>query len=147
MKSFALCLSSLAMNVLLAQTFTIDFNEHPLCNSSSVGKLSVGNDGVCHTDYMGLAEGVTVSGNASDNGNVVVFYQFKGISSMESAPGYPDILNPLELGCNPMDEIAASNAPFCVAAVYGCFKVLKVRDCCLDPAVRSTFYAFWIVVS
>ncbi len=147
MKSFAFCLGSLATNVLLALTFTIDFNEHPLCNSTLVGQLSLGKDGVCHTDYRGLAEGVTVRSDGSDDGNLVVFYQFDGISSMAPALGFPDILKLFELGCNPVDEIAASNTPFCVAATYGSLQVLGVEDCCLDSAVRSPFYAFRFVVS
>jgi hypothetical protein len=147
MKLLAFCLSSLVMNVLLAETFTIDFNEHPLCKSTSLGQLKIGNDSVCHTDHTGLAEGVSVSGDASDDGHVVVFYQFDGILSMASVLGYHHVLNTLNLGCRPMDDIAASNAPFCVAAGYGSFKIVDVKDCCLESAVKSPFSTFWLVVS
>ena len=109
-----------------AAQWTIEFNDHALCDGQDLGQKIIDlDDTTCYDDYSYIASGVLV--NTTDpREQVVAFYQTPG--------------------CNTEDEIAVSNTPMCVGAVYGSFKVTNTYNdpsgCCLDAAVSSTAFHF-----
>lgn len=100
------------------RAFNIDFNVAPACDGWNLGQWTGVKDGICRTNYAGTAAGYSVtSSGPSDIDNLVVFY-----SSDD---------------CDPSKEIAASNVELCTTGKFSSFKVVEVKDCCLDSAVSD----------
>ena len=104
------------------KAFSIDFNVDAACAGENLGQWTGVKDGSCRTDYAGTAAGYSVSStDPTDVDSLVVFYSSDN--------------------CDPTTEIAASNVGLCTSGDFSSFKVIGVRDCCLNSAVslRLTF--------